>query len=207
MGWLFMSLAGMGRFAKPKAYLDNQLTYPPDPEKGRDQGLRLLKSVWSGREYYAAVEPYDEHGAQPAFAIICLVRWAPRARNGENFGYKDLTENMGPCECRCPASVLDLLGPTDNAYALEWRQACRTRLALLARRKPKPGDTIVLPKPVSFSDGYEASSFGIGIWRKAIVLKGANGGHYRIPRLMEQPWTLIPGTSAPPGNGEGRAQP
>jgi len=142
---------------------------------------------------------------RPVFAIICLVRWAPKARNGENFGYKDLSENMGPCECRCPASVLDLLGPTENAYALEWRQACRTRLALLARRKPKPGDTIVLPKPVSFSDGYEAASFGIGLWRKTIVLKGANGGSYRIPRLMEQPWTLIPGASlsAAPRTGEG----
>lgn len=206
MGWLFMSLAGMGRLTTPKAYLDNQLSYPPNPEKGQDQGLNLLKSVWSGSAYYAAVEPYDDRGKGPAFAIICLVRWAPKARNGENFGYKDLSENMGPCECRCPASVLDLLGPTDNAYALEWRQACRTRLALLARRKPVPGDAIVLPKAVGFSDGYEAASFGIGLWRKTIVLKGANGGYYRIPRLMEQPWTLIPGArpSAVPRMGEGQ---
>lgn len=197
MGWLFMSLAGMGRFSTPKSYLDDQLTYPPDPEKGRDQGLRVLKSVWSGSEYYAAVEPYGEEGVEAAFAIICLVRWAPKARNGENFGYKDLTENMGPCECRCPALVLNLLGPTENAHALEWRQACRTRLALLARRKPKPGDTIVLPKPVSFSAGYESASFGIGMWRKTIVLRGANGGYYRIRRLMEQPWTLIPAAGMP----------
>lgn len=198
MGWLFMSLGGMGRFHTPQSYLDDQLTYSPDPEKGRGQGLRVLKSVWAGSEYYAAVEPYGEQGAEAAIAIICLVRWAPKARNGENFGYKDMSESMGPHACRCPASVLDRLGPTENAHALEWRQACRTRLALLARRKPKPGDTIVLPKPVSFSDGYEAASFGIGIWRKTIMLKGANGGYYRIRRLMEQPWTLIPaaGTAA-----------
>ena len=203
MGWLFMSLAGMGRFTTPKAYLDNQLSYPPNPEKGQDQGLNLLKSVWSGSAYYAAVEPYDDRGKGSVFAIICLVRWAPKARNGENFGFKDMSENMGPCERRCPASVLDLLGPTDNAYALEWRQACRTRLALLARRKPMPGDTIVLPKPVSFSDGYEAASFGIGLWRKTIVLKGANGGYYRLPRLMEQPWTLIPAASSSTKTGVG----
>lgn len=35
MGWLFMSRGGMAPFATPKAYLDNQCTYPPDPEKGR----------------------------------------------------------------------------------------------------------------------------------------------------------------------------
>jgi hypothetical protein len=34
MGWLFMSRGGMSPFATPKAYLDNQCTYPPDPDKG-----------------------------------------------------------------------------------------------------------------------------------------------------------------------------
>jgi hypothetical protein len=113
---------------------------------------------------------------------------------------------MGPHACRCPASVLNLLGPTENAHALEWRQACRSRLALLARRKPKPGDTIVLSKPVSFSDGYEATSFGIGMWGKSIVLKGANGSYYRIPRLMEQPWTLIPTASTAAATGARECQ-
>jgi hypothetical protein len=42
MGWLFMSRGGMAPFATPKAYLDNQCTYPPDPEKGRATGLRVL---------------------------------------------------------------------------------------------------------------------------------------------------------------------
>jgi hypothetical protein len=34
MGWLFMSLAGMGRFSTLKSYLDDQRTYLPDLEKG-----------------------------------------------------------------------------------------------------------------------------------------------------------------------------
>ena len=45
MGWLFMSRGGMSPFATPKVYLDNQCTYPPDPEKGRETGLRVLKST------------------------------------------------------------------------------------------------------------------------------------------------------------------
>lgn len=46
MGWLFMSRGGMAPFTTPKAYLDNQCTYPPDPEKGRATGLRVdRKSV------------------------------------------------------------------------------------------------------------------------------------------------------------------
>ena len=43
MGWLFMSRGGMAPFATPKAYLDNQCTYPPDPEKGRETGPFLLR--------------------------------------------------------------------------------------------------------------------------------------------------------------------
>ena len=45
MGWLSMTRSGMAPFATPKAYLDNQCTYAPDPEKGRDKGLRMLKST------------------------------------------------------------------------------------------------------------------------------------------------------------------
>ena len=44
MGWLFMSRGGMAPFATPKAYLDNQCTYPPDPEKGRETRARYSRS-------------------------------------------------------------------------------------------------------------------------------------------------------------------
>ena len=53
MGWLFMSRGGMAPFATPKAYLDNQCTYPPDPEKGRETGLRVLKSTVRSGAYDA----------------------------------------------------------------------------------------------------------------------------------------------------------
>ncbi|WP_156420177.1 hypothetical protein [Sphingopyxis sp. H053] len=111
-----MSKYHMGGFHSPKAYLDAQCSYAPGSE--RTQGLRLLKSVWSGGEYYAAVQPYDETGAvEPVLAIVCLVRWNPKSTSGQHFGFKDMDEGMGPCEAKCPASVLDLLGPPRNEYA------------------------------------------------------------------------------------------
>ena len=42
MGWLFMSRGGMSPFATPKAYLDNQCTYPPDADKGRETAALIL---------------------------------------------------------------------------------------------------------------------------------------------------------------------
>src|SRR3546814_19605923 len=68
------------------------------------------------------------------FAIVCLVRWNPRAKDGYIFGYKDMDETMGPCEADCPARILDLLTPTDKEYAREWRARCCANLARRARQ-------------------------------------------------------------------------
>jgi hypothetical protein len=175
--------------------------YSPDPDRGRDYGLRVLKSVCSGSEYYAAAQPWNASGVLAAFAIVCLARWNPKARSGEHFGYKDMSESMGPHVDRCPASVIELLGPPANEHAAEWRDRCRRRLALTRRRRPGPGDTLLLSAPMRFSDGFEGQSFEVIGYRKSIVLKGKNGGLYRITRLMERNWTLIPGSPARPHIG------
>lgn len=196
MGWLFMSRWHMGGFASPKAYLDNQFTYAPDPDRGRTTGLRLLKSVWSGRLYHAAAEPFDTSGtAGDVFAIVCLVRWNPKARHTEHFGYKDMDEGMGPCEAKCPASILDLLGPPRNDYAAQWRERCRAWNALARRRRPRPGDTLILPEPITFTDGYSGTHFRVIAHRRGIALIAPNGGAYRVSRLMERAWTVFPGAA------------
>ena len=49
MGWLYLSAAHMNGHDTPKAYLDAQFTYAPDPDNGRDHGLRILASAHSSR--------------------------------------------------------------------------------------------------------------------------------------------------------------
>lgn len=91
MGWLTMTRLGMAPYETPKAYLDAQLTYErPATGETPFRAPRVLKSVYSGSAYYAAVELYDESGARLyVTAIICLVRWNPKAADGHIFGYKD----------------------------------------------------------------------------------------------------------------------
>src|SRR3546814_15017544 len=91
-------------------------------------------------------------------SVVCLVRWSPRSRDGHQFGYKDMSENMGPCEADCPAAILELLSPTDHEYALDWRARCRANLVLRAR-KLSDGDRIRLPEPLTFTDGNVAQEF------------------------------------------------
>ena len=115
MGWLYMrSLEG---HATPKAYLDAQFTYDRDTGRSRV----LASSLVGRRTYYAAVEWIPTaSGEREVWGLICLVRYNPRDREGLVFGYKDMSESMGPCESECPGRILDLLTATENTYALAW---------------------------------------------------------------------------------------
>ena len=158
MGWLFMR--DLGGHSTPRAYLDNQFTYTRD-----DHRLTVLASSMVGNTYYAAAERVESSGDRQVFAIVCLTRTSTGARDGCTFGYKDMTEHMGPCESECPASILDELTDIDSEYAKAWRDRCR---ANLVRRKlqnakptPRPGQTIVFDEPMRFSDGQERARFEV----------------------------------------------
>lgn len=109
MGWLFMTLAGMGEHKTPKTYLDNQLHYPANETR---PGLTRHDSAMVKGVYYAAISSSDDPARLSA--VICLTKWNPRAADHMVFGYKDMSETMGPYNYDCPARILDLLTPTDN---------------------------------------------------------------------------------------------
>jgi hypothetical protein len=198
MGWLAMPRSSMGPHATPKAYLDAQCTYPPDPDKGRERGLRVLRSTVRAGAYYAACQSYTAEGDIRTFAIVCLVRWNPGARSGEEFAYKDMDETMGPYKYDCPASILNLLGPPGNDYAAEWRAACRQRLALTTRARPAPGDTLVLAEALTFTDGIAERSFRVfRSGRKTLLRRASDGVGVRISSLMSRAWTLVPAATPP----------
>jgi len=85
---------------------------------------RVLKSAMVGSIYYAAVEIINKE-TQHRCVIAAVILTSSDKAHGYNFGYKDLTETMGPSERKCPASILNLLTETDNEYAKKWREDCR----------------------------------------------------------------------------------
>lgn len=86
------------------------------------------------KTFYAAVERIDKTtGERRVWAAIFLLGYW-RSGN-ENFGWKDMSEDMGPCEATCPERILDLLTPTDCINSNDWRARCR---AAIATRKTKP---------------------------------------------------------------------
>lgn len=91
-------------------------------------GYELIDGMTVGRTFYGAVR--DEDGKVSAAVILIN-----RNRGEFNFGYKDMTEAMGPGEARCPERILDQLTPTDSEYANEWRARCREHNARQAKVK------------------------------------------------------------------------
>lgn len=192
MGWLTMSRDAMGGHKTAKAYLDAQFTYERKQSSGGSRGLKVLASSCAGnRVYYAAVQELSDGRGGEIFAVVCLVLWNPRSATAEHFGYKDMTEQMGPCEAQCPAAILDLLTPTDNEHALDWRRRCRANLALRSR-KIEPGARIRLESPLAFTDGHVGNEFIVDrIGRKLVLRDPFRGVPYRISRFMERAWTVV----------------
>lgn len=91
------------------------------PMDGGGYRMELLRSAMRGTTYYAAIKDKVKNNV---WAIVILT-------NIEDgfFYYKEISEDMGPCESDCPKAIIDLLSPTDCEYALEWRKRCLDNLA------------------------------------------------------------------------------
>ena len=198
MGWL--SMRDTGRLDTPRAYLDDQFTYARD-----DHRLTVLKSSMVGNTYYAAAERRDGDDKREVFAIVCLTFSRPAARDGFTFGYKDMTEHMGPCESDCSASVLDLLTPIEGEWANDWRARCRANIAKWrladAKPTPKPGQTIVFDEPLTFSDGVARTRFEViaGPRGKGLRFRDAATRQVcKIPAVKKRAYRLINAAVTPP---------
>lgn len=114
----------------------------------------ILKSSMKGSVYYAAVKPLKKYSedingnkiivdipleTQQVFGIVFLTQ--VDTKDYYNFSYKDMDETMGPCYYDCPKSILDLLSPTNNEYANNWRAKCREQIA----KKTNPNSLNKLP--------------------------------------------------------------
>lgn len=194
MGWLYMqSLKG---HAGPRQYLDAQFTFAR-PEATS----KVLRSALVGmRVYYAAVEQIRvAAGEGEVWAAICLVRYNPRDPEGYIFGYKSMEESMGPHECECPKSILDLLTPTDAEYARQWRARCleaaAARRARAAKPKPRAGQVIVFDEPLAFSDGRSFDRLEVvanpSSHRTVLFRAPGSGRLYRIPNIKSRTYRLI----------------
>lgn len=123
-----------------------------------NEGTRFHAHGTVGGVFYAAIETPSNPGE--VWGYIALTNWVPA--DHFNFGYKDMSESMGPYEYRAPLAVLNALTPTDNPTSLEWRErATQHHEQRKALRGMKEGDQIVLSSPLRFTDGSERDTFTV----------------------------------------------
>lgn len=118
-----------------KAEMDSKYNWEDESRK-----VEVLKSSMVGSTYYAAVRSFNKkNGFECVTAAICLT--STNNKDYFNFAYKGMDESMGPYRYDCPKGILDLLTPTENEYANEWRKACYENLA----KKKNPNALNKLP--------------------------------------------------------------
>ncbi len=190
MGWLYMRSIGAHR--TPRDYLDAELTHT-SPALTRSV---LRSAVVRMRTYYAALEVKRAGAQREVIGTVCLIRYSPRDREGYIFGYKDMSEDMGPVEAACPVRILDLLTPTDNENAQQWRARCRNTAARRAAHpKLRNGDRISFDSPMQFTDGTKHQHFTVVIHPvrpRLVRLRANNDMHYRVSRLKDRAFTVTP---------------
>lgn len=188
MGWLF--------YHRPKGESDRQHF-----QQKLSTDDEIIECATKNFVFYAAVR--TESTAE-VWALVILIR---RTRGELNFGYKDMTETMGPAVADAPASVLDALTPTDNEYALEWRQRCRDNLAARTPAQKRlravtQGVVIQLATSLQFRNGLSASRFeciersGRTMLWHAITDDGARFACRLVANWAERyRWEIVPAQS------------
>lgn len=140
-----------------KAEVDKLLNF----ENGEHRSKVLASSIVNST-YYAAVEQHGINGYSAIFAAVILTSTSKNRYGDRSWGYKDMSEDMGPYRYDCPARILGLLTPTDNETAQKWRASCREVLQRKSRCKTlKAGMVIKLHHPMKFTDGAEIDTFKI----------------------------------------------
>lgn len=105
-----------------KAEVDKHFNWSNDAQK-----VEVVRSCMVGGTYYAAVK-MTTLSTQEEKTIAAVALTHADSKDYFNFGVKIMDESMGPCEDRCPASILSLLSPTDSEYANNWRERCRKNI-------------------------------------------------------------------------------
>jgi hypothetical protein len=128
--------------------------------------------------------------------LVYAIKSVPKASDGYNFGYKDMSETMGPYGLEAPLSIIaqaselkPLIGDPEHSslkYAIEYRaRSARAAAQKALKRGLKPGNKVTLPEALSFN-GIKQQRFTVEICRvrgrkgMSTVFRGENGGLYGL---------------------------
>jgi hypothetical protein len=80
-----------------------------------NQENRIIDIAYKGTTFYCAYKQNDNQ----VIGLVILTE-----KNGDEFLYKEMTENSMPYKFDCPKRIINKLTPTDNELANTWRKKC-----------------------------------------------------------------------------------
>jgi hypothetical protein len=180
MGWYFQH--------KPRGEKTSDILRKTFTWESEQTSQRVLDISTGLHVAYAAIERVEKAtGTREVNAVVVLLAYR---RDYFNFGYKVQDEFMGPCDCDCPARILDLLTPTDHEIALRWRARCRERLEQKA--KLRHGMKVKLPEPVTFTSGIREQEFIVEKRGRAFCFRTGYGTLCRLSRESQRQLMEVP---------------
>jgi len=146
----------------------------------------------------ATVLPYVYIAVEdPVLGVFCVIvevkfyRGPGKSYDTNNFGYKDMDEDMGVPAYDCPERILDLLTEPHSDYAREWRAECRRRIA---QKKGRPklydGCFICLDTPLSFRSWGTESVFKVKAGKGRPKFYSKSGYTHFVFSLKDRPYTV-----------------
>lgn len=142
VGWTFMHDDRKRKTIMDELYSQSETVERPEH--------RVLKSSIVGSVYYAAVQISKGGNVQQVYAAVALTKIV---KDYYNFGYKDMSESCCPYYYNCPKTVFDLLTPTDNELAIQWRVHVKERMQLNKLNKLPEGSIIQFVSQYNLSSG------------------------------------------------------
>lgn len=142
------------------------------------EGYTPLAHRLVGRNLWQAVR-------RPDGTVFISLSLIAKERNG-GWGYKGISEDMGPCEVNCPLSLLAMCSAPVDKYATNWREKVR---AYHAKRKAKPTPVVgMVIKSAGHEYRLEQHLPARRGWR---VTRTSDGAAFRMPaaqlsRALEQ---------------------
>ena len=150
MGWTYRNRKL--RHQTPVEYMIDQLTCETEATS-----TTVIAATAVGGTIYAAIRQQDRLTGR-SFVLCGVILFKNSAKDG--FGYKIMSERMGPYEVDCPGRIMRLLSPISDieepSCAAEWRGRVAAGKAAKAANvsqlvRFRPGDVIRRTKPAKFT--------------------------------------------------------
>ena len=124
MGWLFSYDPGFGR---------KQLLEDLRSPRRFGEHIKLLQSSAVGNHHWYLAKTTKPDGSEVTWIGLDLMQGGGR---NQGWGYKDMSESMGPYYYDCPITYLDKASPAKGC-AIEWRAKVRSYHEA-KKKRPKP---------------------------------------------------------------------